>query len=104
LRVLLDENLPRKPTRLFAPDTEAVTVAERGWKGLNNGDLLAAAEAEFDALVTADRRIPYQQELSRFDLTVVILEAKSNTLQDLRPLVERTGEALRSAPRGAGSA
>jgi predicted nuclease of predicted toxin-antitoxin system len=67
LRVLLDENLPRKPTRLFAPDTEAVTVAERGRKDLNNGDLLAAAEAEFDALVTADGRIPYQQELSRFD-------------------------------------
>jgi predicted nuclease of predicted toxin-antitoxin system len=101
LRVLLDENLPRRLTRLFAPDTEAVTVAERGWKGLSNGNLLAAAEAEFDVLVTADKRIPFQQDLSRFDLAVVILEAKSNTLEDLAPLTERAGEALRSAPRGA---
>jgi predicted nuclease of predicted toxin-antitoxin system len=101
LRVLLDENLPRKLTRLFGPVTEAVTVAERGWKGLKNGDLLAAAEAEFDAIVTADRRIPHQQDLSRFDLAVVILEAKSNTLEDLAPLAQRASEALRSAPRGA---
>jgi len=55
--VLLDENLPRKLTRLFGLDTEVITVAERGWKGLKNGELLAAAETEFDALVTADMRI-----------------------------------------------
>jgi predicted nuclease of predicted toxin-antitoxin system len=101
LRVLLDENLRRKLTRFFGSDTETVTVAERGCKGLKNGELLAVAEAEFDALVTADRRIPRQQDLSRFDLTVVILEAKSNTLEDLAPLAERASEALRSAPRGA---
>lgn len=52
-------------------------------------------------LITADRRIPFQQDLSGFDLAVVILEAKSNTLEDLAPLAERAGEALRLAPRGA---
>lgn len=100
MRVLLDENLDRRLKRWLAAEHEGVTVAERGWKGMKNGDLLRAAEGEFDALLTADRNIPYQQNLSRLDLAVVILEAKSNSYEDLAPLMDGANEALRGARPG----
>jgi hypothetical protein len=40
--------------------------------------------------VTTDRGIPHQQSLSRFDLAVVVLEAKSNSYEDFASLMDRT--------------
>ncbi len=100
MRVLLDEMLDRRLKRSLPQDVEAVTVQERGWGSKENGELLGLAQEEFDALLTADRGIPHQQDLSRFDLTVVVLEAKSNDIEDLAPLMDQAGEALRSARPG----
>ena len=61
---LLDENLPRKLIPLLAPEVEAVTVAQQGWRGKDNGELIALAEREFDALATMDQGIPHQQNLN----------------------------------------
>lgn len=58
-----------------------------GWAGLKNGDLLRAAEREFDVFVTADQNLRYQQHLAGFSLRVVVLAAKTNRMQDLLPLV-----------------
>ncbi len=44
--------------------------------------------------MTTDRGIPYQQNLSRFDLAVVVLEGKSNSYEDLASLMDRTNAAL----------
>ena len=42
-----------------------VTAYEKGWDKLKNGELLRAAEEEaFELLLTTDRRIQYQQNLS----------------------------------------
>lgn len=101
MRVLLDENLPRRLKRFLPPGVEALTVQERGWGSKENGELLGAAQEEFDILLTMDQGIPHQQDLSRFDMTVVILEAKGNKLADLSPLMGRAAEAMRTAPRGA---
>lgn len=101
MRVLLDENLPRRLLNLFAPDVQATTVGDLGWKGMENGELLKAAEKEFNALVTVDRGMPHQQNLARFDLAIVLLEAKSNSYEDIAPLMERVDAALlREAPPG----
>ena len=94
MRVLLDEMLPRKLKRLLPEGTEAVTVQERGWDSKKNGELLASAEKEFDLLLTTDQGIPHQQDLSRFDLTVVVLTAKSNRLSDLEPRMEEVGRLI----------
>ena len=59
-----------------------------------NGELLALAEKEFDLLLTTDRGIPHQQDLSRFDLEIVVLTAKSNRLSDLEPLMGEVRQAL----------
>lgn len=85
MRVLLDEMLPRKLKRLLPEGAEVVTVQERGRDSKKNGELLASAEKEFDFLITTDRGIPHQQDLSRYDLTVVVLSANSNRLSELEP-------------------
>ncbi len=64
MRVLLDEMLDRRLKRWLPEGVEAVTVRERGWDSKKNGELLAFAEKEFDVLLTTDRGIPHQQDLS----------------------------------------
>ena len=94
MRVLLDENVPRKLKHRFAPEHDVVTVPEHGWSGLLNGALLQAADAEFDAFVTLDRGLEYQQDLSGLSLRVVVIRAVSNTYEDLLPLVPSIQAAL----------
>jgi len=100
MRVLLDENLPRRLLGLLGEDLAAVTVAKAGWKGKKNGELLAAAEGEFDVLLTMDRGIEHQQNLSRFDLAIVRLVAPGNTYEDLAPLMAEVDAAIRRARPG----
>ena len=94
MRVLLDENVDRRLKGAFGEQHEVSTVLERGWAGMKNGELLEAAGNEFDAFVTTDRGMPYQQNLSRFELAVIVLEAKSNSYEDLASLMDRTNAAL----------
>lgn len=102
MRVLLDENLPRRLTREFDDDLEVWTVGQYGWKGKENGELLRAAEKEFDVFVTTDQGIPHQQNLSQTELSVVILRTRRNRLADLIPLNGRirgleTGDVIEVA-------
>lgn len=94
MRVLLDENVDRRLKRTFAEGYNVLTVVERGWSGKENGELLELAQEEFDVFVTTDKGIPHQQNLARFDLAIVPLEAKSNRYEDLAPLMEGTNAAL----------
>ena len=71
-----------------------------GWRGVKNGALLAKAEPEFDALVTVDRNLRYQQDTPGVDLLIVVLRARSNRLEHLLPLVPEAHEALRVGRRG----
>jgi len=99
VRVLLDEMLDRRLKRFLPEGVEAVTVRERGWDSKKNGELLTLAEKEFDVLLTTDRGIPHQQDLSRFDLEVVVLSAKSNRLSDLEPRMEEVGLLIEELDR-----
>jgi predicted nuclease of predicted toxin-antitoxin system len=92
--VLLDEMLDRRLKRLLPEGVEAVTVREHGWDSKSNGELLALAEKEFDVLLTTDRGIPHQQDLSRFDLEVVVLSARSNRLSDLEPRMREVAQLI----------
>jgi hypothetical protein len=97
VRALLDENMPRSLIRLLAPEIEARTVQQEGWRGRRNGDLLsAAAAAGFDAFITTDRGIPHQQNISRYGIGVVLLEAPSNRAEDLASLVPRVKDRIRA--------
>ena len=87
MRVLLDEQLPRQLAREIGGH-DVSTVQQRGWAGLKNGELLrVAAEASFEVLITADRNLQFQQNLSQSQLGIILLVAPSNALEDLLPLV-----------------
>lgn len=100
MRLLLDENLPRKLVGLLAPEMDAVTVRQRGWGEKQNGELIELAQREFDALVTMDQGIPHQQNLEGVGLVILLLEAPSNRLVDLAPLVPEAKEVLGRAQPG----
>lgn len=97
--MLLDESVPRK-LRFALAKHEVRTVVEMGWSGRRNGELLSLAAADFDAFVTVDKNLPYQQNEAALAIAVVVLDALTNDLSSLLPLVpalERTLDAL--APR-----
>ncbi len=58
------------------------------WAGLMNGDLLRLAEKQFDVFITTDRNLSVQQNLTNFNIAVVVLCALTNRLADLKPLVQ----------------
>jgi hypothetical protein len=75
-RVLVDENLPHK-LRLHLSGHEAVTVAFAGMDGLKNGQLLRAAEdAGFEVFLTADKAMPYQQNMAGRKIAIVALSGR----------------------------
>ncbi|HEY6168795.1 MAG TPA: DUF5615 family PIN-like protein [Verrucomicrobiae bacterium] len=86
MRVLLDECVPRPFGRRLAGHTFS-TVPKEGWSAFKNGKLLALAQARFDVLLTTDKGIRWQQSVIRFNIAVVVMRARSNTLEDLEPLL-----------------
>ncbi len=100
MKVLLDECLPLDYRHCFSLH-EAHTTQWAGLKGKTNGDLLRAAEnAGYDVLVTVDKSLPHQQNLSDMKLSVVIVTAATNQLEDLLPLVNQILEALKTIAPG----
>lgn len=77
-----------------------LTVRERGWGSLTNGALLAAAQAEFDALVTMDGNIPYQQNLKNVSLGIGIIRAVNNSKAVVAPLMPDVNRALATIQPG----
>ncbi len=72
-----------------------------GWTTVKNGELLTLVSAEFDAFVTVDGNLAFQQNLTSHNLAVIVLRAGSNRLADLKPLVPKLLEAIEAGRRGA---
>ena len=92
MRVLLDECLPRK-LKHELPGHTVSTVPEMGWAGTKNGALLRLTEMAFDAFMTADQNLSYQQNLHSVVLCIVVLVAPNNRLETLRPLMPKVVQA-----------
>jgi hypothetical protein len=86
VRLLLDESLPRPLAGLLIGH-DVRTVTQMGWTSLGNGALLRQAAAAFDAVLTADQNIEFQQNLKALPIAVVVLVAASNRLEALEPLL-----------------
>lgn len=99
MRVLLDECVPKRLKRELR-DHDARTVHDLDWAGIKNGALLRLAEGQFDALLTVDQGIEYQQNLSGLSISVVVMMAPSNDLDDLRPLLPGVEQALATLQPG----
>ncbi len=93
MRVLLDEQLPLDlAAALHGHSVD--TVAGRSWAGITNGELLRRMEGEYDALVTMDRGIEFQQNLTTMSIGVLLVRAPSNRMVHLHPLVSAILDAL----------
>jgi predicted nuclease of predicted toxin-antitoxin system len=86
MRILLDESLPRS-LRGELTSHSVKTVAEMGWSAIENGELLRRATEQFDVLVTADQNLQFQQNMDALPISVIVLAARTNRLDDLRPLI-----------------
>jgi hypothetical protein len=77
MRILFDQGTPA-PLRSLLVEHQVATAYERGWSQLENGALLVAAEAEgFEVLVTTDRNLKYQQNLSGRTIAILVLSTTS---------------------------
>ena len=99
MRLLLDEQVPRRLKRSFAGHN-VQTVREMGWNGKSNGELLALARDEFDAFIKLDRKLEYQQNITDEDIPIIVLITRRNNIEYLQPLVPAVLEALKNPNRG----
>ena len=86
MRLLLDESVPAKLGRLL-PNHQVRTAVEMGWSGVKNGRLLALAGVNFEAFITVDKNMPFQQNLGTLPIALVVLDSVSNELHALMPLL-----------------
>ncbi len=99
MKVLLDECLPRKLI-LYLPDHNVSTVPEMGWAGIKNGALLLLMEPVFDAFITIDGNMQYQQNLSSHRIGFVVLTAPDNTIETLQTIAPQILHAVDSLKPG----
>ena len=99
MRLLLDECVPARLSRSL-PTHQVSTVVRQGWSGIKNGRLLELAAETFDALITVDKNLPYQQNTSRLPLAVIVLDAVSNELSFLLPLMPALEQRLNQLAPG----
>ena len=101
MRVLIDECAPKALKQALAGSGyDCTTVQEAGWSGKENGELLTLAGANFDVLVTIDRKLRYQQNLEKHNVALLIVRARSNRVADLEPHFPACVEALRTIHPG----
>jgi len=99
VRILLDEQIPVDlATAIQGHSVD--TVVGRGWTGITNGELLRRMGTEYEALVTMDRGIEFQQNLAAASVGVLLVRARSNRMIHLLPLVPAILEALPSLKPG----
>jgi hypothetical protein len=97
--VLFDHGTPKGLARTLVGHT-VHTAQSRGWDALTNGELLnAAEEAGFDVLLTTDRRIRYQQNLTVRRIALVVLTG-STKWSGVRQHTDRIGAAVSSTTSG----
>ena len=102
MKLLLDENLPKR-LKLDFPEHEIFTVRDKQWNGIKNGELLKLMiEDSFDAFLTFDKNLQYQQNFSKYTLTVFVLTATINIYAELTKLTPKIRKYLdaKSLPIG----
>lgn len=103
MRVLLDENLPHDLASLLSGHGHELSTGQGlGWAGVTNGELLSRASGDIDVLLTMDQKLERRQNLSALSFGVIVIRARSNRVQDLRPLVEVILVALGKTQPGKG--
>jgi len=100
MKILLDECVTKRLKNHLAA-YEVATVAEKGWSGLKNGQLMtAAAAAGFDVLLTIDKNLQHQQNIGKYPLIVAILNSPSSKLEVLLTFIPAFEKQLPAFTKG----
>ena len=99
MRVLIDEGLNWRLARGL-PGHQVSSVTRMGWQGIKNGRLLALAATQFDVLITGDRNLEFQQNVSRLPIAVIVLKAPGIRLRNIMPLMPEVLRRLASVSPG----
>ncbi len=98
MKILLDENIPKRVRfRLQGRPgiTEVKTIREMGWDGKTNGELLGLLTYNgFDVLITLDKGLYQQQNLTKFSVTVILLGVKTSKYEDIQPVLHNLYHSL----------
>jgi len=90
MKILLDENIPRRLKFDFGDAVEVHTVPEMNWQGKKNGELLGLAVfTGFDCFVSLDKNLQHQQNLKGFSIFVIILDVPDSRYQTIQPLITK---------------
>lgn len=96
MRLLLDENLPKR-LKQDLNEHEIYTAADKGWTGVSNGKLLELlTENKFDALLTFDKNLQYQQNFTNYTIAVIVLNAPDNSYATLKDFAQKIKDVLKT--------
>ncbi|MFN3490193.1 MAG: DUF5615 family PIN-like protein [Emticicia sp.] len=97
MKLLLDENLPKKLKYRFSPNFSVQTVSDLGWQGKQNGELLSSMiQEQLQVLITSDKNLRFQQNLENLNICVIILMTKDNRYETVKDFVIHIEELLLS--------
>ena len=100
MKVLLDQCLPVRLRHLLHTH-DVQTVRFKGWDGVKNGELIQLAAVDgFDAIITLDRGMQFEHDISKLPLGILVVRSKSSRYSDLAPLITNIDAALSSLKPG----
>lgn len=95
MKMLLDENLPHRLHKEFPSKYEVYSAQYMGWLGLKNGALLELMLKErFQALITWDKNLEFQQNFSKYPITVFCFHTTSNKYPFLKGKISKIVDAI----------
>lgn len=98
MRFLFDHGTPSGIAKALTGH-EVTEAIDRGWDRISNGDLLKVAEeAGFELLLTTDKNLIYQQNLSGRKIAIIVLG--DLTWPFVRLHLDRVSSAVNAATTG----
>ena len=100
MKILLDECVTKKVKELLTHHT-IFTIGQMDWQGLKNSMLIKQAEQQgFDILLTVDKNICYQQNTSKYNISIVVLNSNNSTIETLKEYIPNFLEQINSFEKG----
>ena len=100
MKILLDECVTKK-IRTLLPEHKVYTIGQMGWAGLKNGKLLTkAVESKFDILLTIDKNISYQQNISKYLISLVVLNVDDSNIETLIDFIPNFNKQIKNIEKG----
>jgi hypothetical protein len=97
MRILFDHGTPRG-IRQFLIGHSVAEARDEGWDALGGELLNAAEQAGYDLLLTTDKNIRYQQNLSTRKIAIVVLGQGRWTV--IKPAIDKVIAAVNAASTG----